>query len=539
MRTRQHRRSWLLGVLVAIVGVVFVLPGGALAHAELLSTNPTAGAVLDESPGAITLTFSEPVEINLGGIRLFDGSGNPVDVGATKHPDGHDSQVAVEIGELARGSYVVDWRVVSADSHPVQGAFTFQIGQTSNLQPGIITDIINSAHTSRSASVALGVMRGLVIGSIATVFGGLIVVSLGIVAVTRRVRMVIAASAAVGALAGLLQLPLEVGYATGRAFATIFETSAWSAAFDSRVGVAWVVRAAIVGAVGGALLLLVDDRERIWWRSVAVTALVGVGFASAYGGHGATGRWVPIGVVVTALHVAAMAVWLGGLLLVLVEIRSATAASVRRFSALALGMVIVLVATGSLQAFRQLGSLDALTDTTYGIVLIRKLVVVVMLVAVAFVSRRIVHREHVDMPRLGRSIAIEAIAAVAIVVFTSLLMASNPSNVVAAKPFSVTLIDGDYLASITVEPGRVGSNEMHLYLSDAVSSLAQPDSVTVEISDPTRDVAALQIPVTRSGAGHFTTSAATFPYATTWTLTVTARYNTFDEVQFTTQVRIR
>jgi copper transport protein len=234
-----------------------------------------------------------------------------------------------------------------------------------------------------------------------------------------------------------------------------------------------------------------------------------------------------------------MAVWLGGLLLVLVEIRGATAASVRRFSALALGMVVILVATGSLQAFRQLGSFDALTDTTYGTVLIRKLVVVVMLIAVAFVSRRIVRREPVDMPRLGRSIAIEAIAAVAIVVFTSLLMASNPSNVVASKPFSVTLIDGDYLASITVEPSRVGSNEMHLYLSDAVSSLVQPDSVTVEISDPSRDVAALQIPVTRSGAGHFTTSTATFPYATTWTLTVTARYNTFDEVQFTTEVRIR
>jgi len=532
-------RAWFVGLVLMAVGVVFVLPGRALAHAELLTTSPAAGAVLDEGPAGITLSFSEPVEINIGGIRLFDGSGNPVDIGASKHPDGRDAEVAAQLGELANGSYVVDWRVVSADSHPVQGAFTFQVGPTSNLQPGIITDIINSAHTSRSASVALGVARGVVIGAIAIVFGGLIVVSLGIVAASRRVKRIVAASAAAGALAGVLQLPLEVGYATGRSFSTLFESSAWSIAFDSRVGVAWVLRAAIIGAVGGALLLLVDDRERVWWRASAVTALVGVGFASAYGGHGATGRWVPIGVVVTALHVAAMAVWLGGLLLVLVEIRSATPTSVRRFSALALGMVVVLVATGSLQAYRQLGSFDALTNTTYGTVLIRKLVVVVMLVAVAFVSRRIVHREPIDMPRLGRSIAIEAIAAVAIVVFTSLLMASNPSNVVAAKPFSVTLVDGDYLASITVEPGRVGSNEMHLYLSDATSSLIQPDSVTVEISDPSRDVAALQIPVERSGAGHFTTSTATFPYATTWTLTVTARYNTFDEVQFTTDVTIR
>ena len=536
---RPTTRTRLVGLLLAVVCAVLALPGQAFAHAELLTTNPTAGAVLDASPATITLTFSEPVEINLGGIRLFDGSGNPVDVGATKHPDGHDSEVTVDVGELADGSYVVDWRVVSADSHPVQGAFTFQVGATANLQPGIITDIINSAPTSRSASIALGVMRGLIIGAIAIVFGGLIIIGLGIVTMSRRVRLIIATSTVIGALAGLLQLPLEVGYATGRSFSTLFESSSWSVAFDSRVGVAWVVRAAIVGAVGGALLLLADDRERLWWRGTAVAALAGVGLASAYGGHGATGRWVPIGVVVTALHVAAMAVWLGGLLLVLVEIRSATAASVRRFSALALGMIAVLVGTGSVQAIRQLGSFDALTDTTYGTVLIRKLVVVAILLVIAFVSRRIVHREDVDMPRLGRSITVEALTAITIVVFTSLLMASNPSNVVASKPFSVTLIDGDYLASITVEPGRVGSNEMHLYLSDAVSSLAQPDSVTVEISDPTRDVTALQIPVTRSGAGHFTTSTATFPYATTWTLIVTARYNTFDEVQFTSQIPIR
>jgi len=538
-RLPASRRLWLVGFLLAVVGAVTVLPGRALAHAELLTTSPSAGEVLADSPKMIALKFTEPVEINLGGIRLFDGAGNPVDIGAATHPDGHDSEVTAAVGELPAGSYVVDWRVVSADSHPVQGAFTFQVGDTSNLKPGIITDIINSSPTSRSASVALGVTRGIVIGAIAVVFGGLIAIGLGIVAMSGRVRVLIGAGSVVGAIAGLLQLPLEVGYTGGRSFATLFESSAWSAAFDSRVGVAWVVRAAILGAVGGALLILADDRERLWWRATAVAGLAAVGIASAYGGHGATGRWVPVGVVVTALHVAAMAVWLGGLLFVLVEMRGATAVSARRFSALALGMVAVLVATGSLQAVRQLRSFDALTDTTYGMVLIRKLVVVAILVAVAFVSRRIVHRKEIDMPRLGRSIAIEAVAAVAIVVFTSLLMASNPSEVAAAKPFSATLIDGDYLASITVEPGRTGSNEMHLYLSDAASSLSQPDSVTVEITDPGRDVAALKIPVVRSSAGHYTTSTATFPYATTWTLTVTARYNTFDEVRFTTHVPIR
>jgi uncharacterized protein (DUF58 family) len=139
---------------------------------------------------------------------------------------------------------------------------------------------------------------------------------------------------------------------------------------------------------------------------------------------------------------------------------------------------------------------------------------------------------------LGRALAIEVACALAIVVTTSVLMAANPSAVSAGRPFSATLVEGDRLVSITLEPGHPGRNDLHLYLSSAASSLIEPDSVQVEISDPTRDVAAIQVPLTRSGAGHFTTPEATFPYAATWTLVVTARYG-FDEVQFTAHVPIR
>ncbi len=74
-------------------------------------------------------------------------------------------------------------------------------------------------------------------------------------------------------------------------------------------------------------------------------------------------------------------------------------------------------------------------------------------------------------------------------------------------------------------------------ITSAASSLIEPDTVTVAINDPGRDVAPTQVPVTRSGAGHFTASA-TFPYAATWSVVVTARYG-IDEVQFDTRVPIR
>jgi copper transport protein len=529
----------LLAALVGCIVALVALPGVALAHAELESTDPAAGAVLDESPSVVTLRFSETVEVSLGAIRLFDGAGTSVTIGTAHHPDGQDDAVQVELPSLDDGSYVVDWNVVSADSHPVQGAFTFQIGPQSDLQEGILDDIIGRDHTGRPAGIALAVSRGLVIAAIAIVFGGVAMVGFDVVAISSRLRRLLLGTAVVGSIAGLLQLPLEVGYASGRSLPVAFDGDAWSAAFDTRIGVAWVVRALVIGLLGTALVVTTARREQWWWRFALGVGLAGAGIASAFSGHGATGRWEEIGILATVVHVGAMALWLGGVVTVAVGFRSVTDTSIRRFSTIAFASMSAVVASGTVQSIRQVGSFDALTNTTYGTVLIWKLVLVLAVLGVAALSRRISRRDTLDRSRLRRAVGIELLVAAAIVVTTSLLMAANPSQAVTAKPFSTSLVQDQYLASITIQPGRVGGNEMHIYLSNVDSSLIQPESVTVQISDPSRDVAAINVPVSPSGAGHFTANAATFPYATNWKLVVTARYGDFDQVQFATTVPIR
>ena len=94
---------------------------------------------------------------------------------------------------LADGSYVVDWRVVSSDSHPLHAAYTFQIGPDGTLAAGLLDQIISSSHTGGPASIGLTISRSLVIASIAVVFGGLLVCGLGIVPFGRRQRIVIGA----------------------------------------------------------------------------------------------------------------------------------------------------------------------------------------------------------------------------------------------------------------------------------------------------------------------------------------------------------
>jgi copper transport protein len=100
-------------------------------------------------------------------------------------------------------------------------------------------------------------------------------------------------------------------------------------------------------------------------------------------------------------------------------------------------------------------------------------------------------------------------------------------------------VSNDYIVSVVVSPGGVGSNDLHLYITSPTSSTAEPDSVTVEISDPSRSIDPIAIEVSKAGLGHYTTAAAVFPYPASWTLHISAIYNSFDKVQWTTAVPIR
>ena len=442
------------------------------------------------SPKQITLTFNEAVEISLGAVRLFDGTGTSINISTARHPAGNGKVVEIDVPKLANGSYVVDWRVVSSDSHPVHAAFTFQVGPDSNLADGLLGQIISSSHTGRPAGIGLAVSRSLVTASIALVFGGLLICGLGIVPFGRRQRNVIGGAAIAGAIAGLLALPLEVGYTAGRSLSVITDGSAWRAVWGTTIGVAWVVRALGI-LVTAVILLATRSRCRsTWWQVVAIVGLVSVGTASAYGGHGAAGRWHYLGVFLTMLHVSAMAVWLGGLAMLVISFDSVDRSGVIRFSSLAMVAVPTVVVSGAIQGLRQIGSLDALTGSSYGKLLIWKLIIVAAVLAVAAVARQSTHgrlslkttavatslgaasADHgFDRARLRRAVTLEAMLALAIVVVTSLLMAANPSLAAASTPFSSTLTSNGYLA--TIERGT-GAGRQQRSPSVPVEPIEQP-----------------------------------------------------------------
>ncbi|QUW84975.1 copper resistance protein CopC/CopD [Streptomyces mirabilis] len=403
VRTPRRRRRRRVGVRgggqrdrrriaqgLALLGTVLVLllfggVGGASAHAALTGTDPQDGSVLKTAPTEVTLSFSESIGLLDDSFRVLDPDNRRVHTGDPGHAGDRSDTARVTLPKgLGTGTFTVAWRVVSADSHPVSGAFTFSIGKPSATAPPVPVD--PSGNTV--AGTLYDAARYLAYGGLALLIGAAtFVLVCGFPGPVRRLLLTgwwILAGSTVALL--LLRGPYERGSGPADAF----DPSVLSETLTSRPGLALLARLVLLGAA-----VFYPVREQARGRLVlALGGLLTVSLAVtwAVAEHASAGIQVPVAMVSSVLHLLSMAVWLGGLAALLTALyRSAEplpAAVVNRFSRLALASVTVLVVTGVYQSWRGLGSWDALTSTSYGRLLLAKLVAVLVLLAGAGASRR-------------------------------------------------------------------------------------------------------------------------------------------------------
>ena len=524
---------FVVAIMAATLGSIGTGARIASAHASLLSTSPSAGEVLDEAPDEVLMVFDESVDLRLGEVRLLDGSGADVSgVGEPEHPNGDGTRVTATVPDLVDGSYIVSWKVVSDDGHPIAGAFTFQIGDVNDLQAGVLASIDRSSDTPVWLDISENAGRALLYGALAVALGGLAFLVLAKPdAGEERIRRIAAIAAFVSALAALVLIPLQAEAARK---GSLTELDTWWDLWRTRNGEAQGIRMLAMLVVGLAIPLTAR-RTR---GALAIAGLAGVVavVASAPAGHGASGRWQTVGAALTVVHVGAMAVWLGGLVAMALVVKVADGELAKRFSPVASVAMILIVASGTIQAIRQLGSIDALTESTYGKWLLLKLAAVCLVLCGALASRYatyggLIGTRRTDRDVLRRALAVELVAGIIVLGATGALTGTPPPGN-APTIYSTTATSGDYLMSLTVDPVRSGPTEMHIYLSSPGGSLDQPDSVTATLANPGRDVADVQLRLEPSGPGHYSTLGATLPFTGTWTITVEARYGEFDLVTF-------
>lgn len=396
---RASRTRRLFAGLVAAVALVLAVAAPASAHATLERTDPSDGSVLAVQPAVIAAQFDESVGVSADSLRVFSPTGQRVDNGTTTH-GAQDNIITISLRSgLGNGTYTAAWHVISADSHPVSGAFSFSIGAPSKTSVNP-TAIVTRASTFQG--VAFGVARWAAYLAFALLAGTIVFLTLcwpkGATA-RGSFRMIVIGWTTLVA-SSVVQLLLQGVYASGLPLSRAFDPSVIQSTTATRFGTTIEIRLLILAVIAPAVTIgvqrLTDARFGSRMRSAALALLGTMGLAATWAatGHASTGIQVPISVVSDILHLSAMAIWLGGLaMLVLVVLRAPekpkqAAAAVNRFSTVALTCVCIMIGTGTYQAWRDVGSLHVLFDEAYGRLILVKITGLLLLIGLGYYARQ-------------------------------------------------------------------------------------------------------------------------------------------------------
>ena len=516
--------------LVGLMLLMLVIsPQPALAHASVESTAPADGATVDRAPADYSITFNEAVTVPVGGLRVYDGDGERVDMGDS---GGGAASQQVSVGlrdDLGDGVYIATFRAVSADGHPIRGAFVFQVGAGGQTPDQATIDGLLGAGDDLAWA---GVGAGLRFASYAT---GLVVIGWGLLSrvlkpgpssLPRRFALVCA-------LFSLLQIPAFAAEVTGLGAGAFTSGSALVDAVTSSVGQAAVVRAILVMAVA--------------WAAGAGQLVLAVAAAASELLTGHTRTVEPLWLMLPAdfVHVVAAAGWAGGLMIIFAAWQlhddAWRVAALSRFSNLALVSVAALTLAGGAMAWATVRSPDALVSTAYGRTLLVKVGVVVVVLVVAAANRRLV-TSGTGLERVWQNVRLELLGITLVVGVTAVLVGTQPAADAAGLigPSTATVTFGDGLLDVVADPGQAGLNELHMYVLDASGlPVDVTGEATVLMSHPATDIGPIEREPIVAGTGHFLLRGPELAVPGEWLITFELRTSAFDQTVAEATVTIR
>lgn len=550
-------------LLVGIAAVVLLVPGSAAAHAVLIDAQPPDGARLDRAPVEVRLIFNEDVEVPVAGLRVFDADAQRVDNGQLRRPSG--DVVAVGLPpSLADGGYVVAYRVVSADGHPISGVLRFTVGDADAVDDDTLEarfgELSASSTLSSASRLLRGVLTALLVGSAGVVLAaGLLPLAGG--ASPALQRGVVLAGVAVVVLS-VVAVPVQ---------AVVLSGAGWSAATD-----AVALRDALRGAVGQAVglrvvavgLLAVLVARAGWSGRGRAARLAGglavAGLASlAIEGHQRSVSPVALLIAVDLVHVVAVALWVGALVVLAVHGRAhrrrnevlPAVALLDRVSMLAAVVVGVVALSGIAAGVVLVGSPTGLVATGYGQLLIAKTVLVAGVLAVAGYNRFLllpaVRRDAAASDpdphlrawrRLDVTVGVE-LTGLAVVLLVTGLLATQVPAVRAAQTGGIVqervVLTDELTIEVGLDPGRAGVNTLHVYAFDVSGMLTtEVTDLRLELTYDPQGIGPIVIEPMYAGEGHWLAATDEVRFAGPWTLRIVAGLDRFTEVSVETTLEV-
>ncbi|HEY0001453.1 MAG TPA: copper resistance protein CopC [Actinoplanes sp.] len=552
-------------LLVAALAGLILPAGPAQAHATLLGANPAPGSIVGASPTEIVVTFSEAITPVDGRVQVLgpDGkriSGRPAAAGNTL-------RIPVRQAGQPLGTYLVSYRVVSADSHPIGGALTFSVGA-----PSARPAEPSSDGTHRSVTLVTPVMRLLAYAGLTLTAGPALFLALLWPRRRSRRGATLMALAGLGltAVATLGSLWIQAPASTGAALWDVSPGDLGDV-LTSSYGLILLARLGILALLAGLLPAALRGPSRppshhpataLNWtkggsrgRAVALIALGVAGLTTwPLTGHAAAAPLAAAVIAADVVHMAAMAVWLGGLITLTVFLLPRTHPRVlgvllpawSRWAALA---VVWLVAGGVVQAVVQVGSVGALWQTGYGRLLLAKVAVLAATLGAAAYARRLVQRSQVPAAgaaRLRRAVGIEVAATAVILGLSAVLVQVNPGRsapvdqgAVREQGVSETLTSPLYTLQFNIFPVEIGdTNTIHAFVYTPSGAPLPADEWRVTSRLLGQDLEPVSEPLLGLVPRHHAVGAITFPLAGTYEVTFTVRVGELDQASVRTRVTV-
>jgi copper transport protein len=592
-----------LALIVVVVALLFGAPA-VFAHAQLLGTSPLSGSTVKAQPKEVIFKFGEPVGGDLGAVRVYNAQGREVDNLQVSHPEGNSHWMGVGLkSNLPDGTYTGTYRVISADTHIVYGGLVFSIGHAGAAPKFTVAGLIGKNESGEVTKVAFGIVRGLNYLTLALMVGGLAFLffawspalaataggeerwSLAARTFASRLRWLFAVAIVLGVIVSVLGVLLQGASAAGVSLWSSLKSSIIKDTLDSRFGMVWGLRAVDWLLLGGLLLAakaisrdsipllrsspdgeaarLTPRPPRLILALLALGALY-LAVTPALAGHASIEH--PIGVFFPSdvLHVLAGSLWVGGIACLLIALPGATRrleggersrlllATLARFSPIALGSVVVIAVTGVIQAYIDVRSFHGLFHTTYGALIIVKVVLLGSLIGLGWVNRaRVIpalERIVGDGQSPGgigglarRTLRGEFMLMMCVFGVTAALISYAPPIDAASGPFSITTTIGSAELEMTLEPAKVGLNTVHIYLINAKNGtqFIATKELMVTAKLPSKGIGPLMLTAIPAGPGHYVLNSTVLSPGGTWDIEIMDRTSEFEQHNRVVKVPIR
>ncbi|WIJ26965.1 copper resistance CopC/CopD family protein [Devosia sp. RR2S18] len=520
-----------ISVWIAAALLVLAISGSSpvQAHATLISTSPLDGAVLETAPYELILSFNEPVSPILA--RLVSPNGTITDLDNVR-ATASDLVISLPPAE-GEGSFVLSWRAVSDDGHPISGISAFTVGAAPAAPTSIGANETDAAITGTLWVLRLVLFCALVFGAGGAAFR---VLCWDLPPAAARA---VCWSLVVG-LAAVAVLPsLQGADLVGAGVWELVNPRIWVTGITSAYGITLILAAGAL--LVGLLALYATGGTTITF--VAVLSLVLIGLALSSSGHASSAdpRWLTR--TALFLHVTSIAWWVGALfplVLLLRQDRRTATPPLIRFSRYIPYAIVPLVASGLVLAILQLGPPSQAWLTPYGLVLAAKLLLLVILFAIASWNRWVLTApaaagEAKAVKHMRRGIAAEIVIILAVLGLVSVWRFTPPPRALAdelAATSSVTLTEGDYQAILTLSPGRIGANSALIQVSKGTGELPTPRSVRLSMQPQDDVIAPVTATAEQDSSGAWSVEQLTLPLPGEWVAGVEVRVSDFELVKF-------